>query len=94
MGTDIDWKDIPDDLDLTGFEMHAINVLDADCRISIIYSEYRNSINIILPAWMKWAIYTARMQGQDISIDMLTKLRYENGCTKQKIKIPYDNTVS
>ena len=93
MGTDIDWKDVPEDLDLTGYEMVPVNVLYDDCRLKIIFSEYRNCINIILPEWMKWALYAANIQGKDSCISLLTKLRHEEGCTKQKIEIGYDNTV-
>jgi hypothetical protein len=93
MGTDIDWRDIPDDLDLTGYEVRCINALYDDCRLSIIFSEYRNCINIQIPKWLQHAIFSGVMQGQESCITLLTKLNYENKCTKTGQDIGYDNTV-
>jgi hypothetical protein len=92
----IDWKDIPDDLDLTRYEVQVINVLDSDCHLSIIYNEYgnRNRIDIKIPSWLKKSLFSARIQGQEVSLDLLTKLKYENILTQRGEKIPYDNTIS
>ena len=94
MGTDISWKDIPDDVDFTDCEVNIVNVLFDDCRISITFSEYNNKINIVLPKWVQQALFSARMQGQEVAIDILTKLTYENKCTKSGQDIGYSNTVS
>ena len=94
MGTDIFWKDVPDDLDLTGYDINVVNVLYDDCKLQIKFSDYNNIINIDPPKWIKEALFSARIQGQSESIDILTKLRFENNLTKQGIDIPYNNTVS
>lgn len=97
MGTDIDWKDVPDDLDLTGHEVYVVNVLHPDgnppCHLSIIFSEYRNRINIQIPAWLKAAMFSAQMQGQESCIRLLQKQKYENDLTFKGEEIPYSNTV-
>lgn len=97
MGTDIDWNDVPDDLDLTGYDIGVVNVLylggSLPCCLAITYSEYRNRINIQLPMWIKIALFSAMVQGQSTCIELLTKLRYENGLTHRGEKIPYSNTI-
>jgi hypothetical protein len=82
MGTEINWKDVPDNLDLEGFEIKCINVLYEDCVIRIQFSEYRNFINIKIPKWIQHSIFEARMQGQEVTIEALTKLTEENRATK------------
>jgi hypothetical protein len=97
MGTDIDWKDVPDDLDLTGYDVGVVNVLSPEgslpCCLAITFSEYRNRINIQLPMWIRLALFSAMTQGQNSCIDLLTKLKFENGLTHKGEEIPYSNTV-
>jgi hypothetical protein len=94
MATDIDWKDVPDDLDLTGYEFKIVNVLYEDCRLSIIYDGNGNRINILLPRWIQTALFAADQAGLASAIRLLEKLKYEEDCTFSKQPIPYSNTVS
>ena len=91
MGTNIDWKDIPDDIDFTGYEIVPTNVL-YEGSLTVKYGT--NRINIQLPMWMKQALFAAKTQGQSDCIGLLTKLKFENDLIHKGERIPYDNTIS
>lgn len=91
----IPFKDIPNDLDLSGYNVSIKNVLYDDCRIKITgFDANQNGIILEIPKWIKEILFQSHLQSLEASIRLLEKLKYEQACIKDKVKIPYDNIIA